>query len=240
MAAGALCVALFSLVHTSVGCGAIPVVGPAIKEMFKGTPDSYYPRRGTGADGSPASDESTYRLLYLCMYGIFGTIAQLAGWFLSASFVSQKKQKQKSDAPTVVMGKRGALMANVYGSFHFMIGLHHMLYSFYGSRYGKLQLHLVGLGNLFGYLAVAFAAMQCMYLGHLLYSATPKTRASRVLRRKTVLDTVSVASAAQMFVFIPAIIKGTALPPHVKQYTWIASIFVLPCIPLVDTYLVRG
>ena len=63
MAGGALSVAVLSLVYEGIGIAWLPLLGPAIQEMFKGTPDSYYPRHGTAMDGTKAADEPAYTLL---------------------------------------------------------------------------------------------------------------------------------------------------------------------------------
>ena len=65
---------ILCLIWKSVGVAWIPVIGSAMVEFFKGTPEnSYYPRRGTLSDGTPASDDAIYNLWYFAMYGLLST-----------------------------------------------------------------------------------------------------------------------------------------------------------------------
>ena len=72
MAGGALSVAVLSLVYEGIGIAWLPLLGPAIQEMFKGTPDSYYPRHGTAMDGTKAADEPAYTMLHHGTPGVEG------------------------------------------------------------------------------------------------------------------------------------------------------------------------
>ncbi|OLP82043.1 hypothetical protein AK812_SmicGene37339 [Symbiodinium microadriaticum] len=235
MAGGALSVAVLSLVYEGIGIAWLPLLGPAIQEMFKGTPDSYYPRHGTAMDGTKAADEPAYTMLhhgtYLCMYGVLGTAGQVAGWKLSKMFAS----KLASYPPQ--LGRNGLWLSKIYASFHTTIALHHLLYSMLGpNRYGKLELHRVGMGQHYGYAVTLVSSLFCLaYALRLLLGTSATTPAAEVLRVKTVLDTAAVGTVLEMAVFVPAIMADWPVPEHIVQWTWRLTMSSIPLIFVVDS-----
>ncbi|CAE7190842.1 unnamed protein product [Symbiodinium sp. CCMP2456] len=231
MAGGALSVAVLSLVYEGIGIAWLPLLGPAIQEMFKGTPDSYYPRHGTAMDGTKAADEPAYTMLYLCMYGVLGTAGQVAGWKLSSMFST----KLGSYRPQ--LGRNGLWLSKIYASFHTTIALHHLMYSVLGpNRYGKLELHRVGMGQHYGYAVTLVSALFCLaYALRLLLGTSATTPAAEVLRVKTVLDTASVGTVLEMAVFVPAIMADCPVPERIVQWTWRLTMSSIPLIFVVDS-----
>lgn len=231
IAAVTLGMSLLALVWKGVGITWVPIVGPAMDEMFKGHPTGYYPRRGTAADGTPAADDGAYRALYLAMYGVLGTVGQWAGWQLSAQFARAPVGRKQT------LGDTGARRAQRLGAFHVVIGAHHLFYAVSGSRYGKLELHRLGLGHVLGYASTGVAAACCLVYACMLLGATRDSQAAPTLRRKAVLDTVSVMTIVEMLLFLPAIATGHQLSPVTIQWTWRVAMLSLPLVFLLDAVL---
>lgn len=210
-----------------LGVSWLPVLGPAIEEMFNGKPDGYYPRRGTAPDGTLAADDGTYKLLYFLMYGVLGTAGQWAGLKLTTAFQGKKKKEED----TVTIGDEvTARRARMYGLLHFVIGAHHLVYSLSGSNYGKFEQHRVGLGSI-GYGATAVTSVLCLHsASHLLFGTTTSTPAAKVLKRKTVLDTTTIWTLFGMVVCIPHIIAGREVERSTLEVVCKINMLLLPFI----------
>ncbi|CAE7882178.1 unnamed protein product [Symbiodinium microadriaticum] len=230
MAGGALSVAVLSLVYEGIGIAWLPLLGPAIQEMFKGTPDSYYPRHGTAMDGTKAADEPAYTMLHHGTPGISACMAcseQLARKMFASKLASYPPQ----------LGRNGLWLSKIYASFHTTIALHHLLYSMLGpNRYGKLELHRVGMGQHYGYAVTLVSSLFCLaYALRLLLGTSATTPAAEVLRVKTVLDTAAVGTVLEMAVFVPAIMADWPVPEHIVQWTWRLTMSSIPLIFVVDS-----
>ena len=104
------------------------------------------------------------------------------------------------------------------------------------NRYGKLELHRVGMGQHYGYAVTLVSALFCLaYALRLLFGTSATTPAAEVLRVKTVLDTASVGTVLEMAVFVPAIMADCPVPEPIVQWTWRLTMSSIPLIFVVDS-----
>jgi DMSO/TMAO reductase YedYZ heme-binding membrane subunit len=94
------------------------VIGPAWQGIFRADGDkiAQYPRRDA------PEDENFWHIVYFIMYGCLGTLAQDGGIMITKRSITREAL---------------VLYARIYGTFHIIIGIHHLIWS-WNLSHGKL------------------------------------------------------------------------------------------------------
>ena len=130
--------AVLSLVwKSSAGLAWLPLgLGEAFQSMFdpRENPDrpTQYPRQ--------PNDEEIWGWIYFCMYGLVGVVGQYNGRLMSLT--SNRNLNSQN------FGSGFFRQTMLYGMFHIIIGLHHLMWSISGlmnsdspkTTYGKLEM----------------------------------------------------------------------------------------------------
>ena len=156
------------------------------------------------------------------MYGVLGTIAQMNGLLISLD-----SQRGKNVNATT---KR---RAQVFGFFHVVIGIHHVLFG--AGISGRLNLKRYKIPawvQIIGGLPVVWTLLHGL---RLLFVKLGEDVDAVVVRHKTVCDAVSLLTFTELLVFVPANLM------KVKNYelernTWIVTLLapvVVLCYDLV-------
>lgn len=221
-----------------IGVKWIPFLGPAMMQIMEtrmegqGDGDAVYQRpaqypRRQGDD----DDDAKWEFIYLCMYGIFGVLAQYGG------------RKLSQGQPLV----RWALL---YGIFHLTLGVHHLMWAVpgvLGNQYGKLELWRYELPG--AYATTAFAALIMMaQAGRILCMVMVAGGSSRgrkgvqgrlstmhlhkIRHIKSVLDTCSVWTLFGFLFFWIFNLLGIHESMDVDRVLWALTMFPVPLIAI--------
>ena len=133
----------------------------------------------------------------------------------------------------------------IYCSFHFIIGIHHLLWSIFVGNYGKLELWRFRLPGV--YVGTMFAAILLLYMSiSLLFmsfsSSSPSTVSTttatnsilqRVCYRKSIIDTSTCATFISFVVFLTANAFGIDLSYETERIWWGITMYLVPVILVV-------
>ena len=213
MAYVAFMCAVLTLVWKTAGTLAwVPWLGPAFEQIF----DLQYPRR-------PGDDESLWRVVYLCMYGVWGVASQYCGLVMS-----RNKSKHQQKSTSLVMQGR------IFASFHAVIAVHHLGWACYSQNhpYGKLQLQRFNLPGV--YVCTAVAALALAYHAcQLLFSVDSDVRL--IYHRKAVMDTATACTLQSFVVFWVSNLLGVETSSAMQRFWWGVTMYSVPVVVLVGT-----
>lgn len=209
LAGGALAMCVIVVIWKTVGLAIVP----GYEEMFGDAPHAYYPRRIV----QEQSNDLAWHWLYLIMYGVFGTAAQLAGLLISVT----KKSSDYSRAKVKTTAKPNVLRAQLLGSFHVVIGIHHVVWAWTASGWGRLQLdHFTGVPL---YLLGGIAAAGCLWHGLLLLCTTTSTPFKEVLRHKVLVDATALLTLVELIGFLVATWLNLERNVTLERFLWILT-----------------
>lgn len=194
----------FVIVWKSVGLDWLPL---GLEERFQAIfTEGYYPRDMTNR-------EREYNALYLLLYGVLGTAAQLSSYKIATLRRTP--------------GGKPGISRYVFAAFHLSIAIYHVLFAFQILK-GKLIIEGMPTWQLI--------ASQILYLAELimaceLFSGTSQ----RFFRRKVCLDVLSVLNVVPLLIYWGFAI-GQINSPLTNQLVAVAFFTILPLIIIVIEY----
>ena len=219
---GTLGFASVTLIWKLNGLDWLPILGAAFTRIFLpndgGEDDgiAQYPRR--------PDDESFWHWVYLLMYGVFGTMAQFCGLL-----ITRRKMRNRESL---------VLYARIYGAFHIMIGMHHLIWSL-KKAYGKLELwrfHLPGV-----YAGTTLSALILIYHAYNIVKVNARTaNLQDICFRKAVMDTSTCCTFISFVVFLVANILGVETSYETNQKLWALTMYLVPVILLLGFVMRPG
>ena len=234
MAVLAFSAAVLTVVWKTVGVSWIPGFGPAWDACFTGGPQALYPRRASAY--APA-----WGIFYLLMYGGLGSIATFGGLQLSFSKASTKNVKtDENKAP--MASAFTCTRAHLYGFFHLMLAVHHLGWSItQGKQWGRLEVWRFSEDGMpYAHVTCAVASVWLLFHAYKLLTTTKATPTKDVIRRKTVMDTVSVATFVQVLYFTLANGFGWEISSALKRQLWAYTFYVPAMVLVLDAVLAKS
>jgi hypothetical protein len=166
-----------------------------------------YPRR-------QAEDEDSWHAVYFLMYGCLGTLAQYGGIMISKRTITREML---------------VLYARIYGIFHMIIGIHHLIWSWNLSQYGKLELWRFDLpGVYFG-----TGASALILIDHAFCVAQVTVRSADlkdICHRKSVMDTATCATFISVVAFLIVNMAGIETSFQTERLLWAVTMYLVPVV----------
>lgn len=223
-------VSVTAFIWKTVGVAWIPMVGPAFMTIFSDDETRpQYPRR--------AEDEDFWNVVYLCMYGVLGSLAQWGGIALSkAKHQSSQIENRYQEPASMPLSLR--FWAGLYSIFHLIIGCHHLLWSL-NKNHGKLELWRYNLP--FVYELTGLSALGLCFHAHcilreaLFCGANNSMNLQDVRSRKTVMDCCSILTLVSLLVFLVANMMGIETTYESERVWWSLTMYPIPVALLVGT-----
>lgn len=215
------------LAFTCLGLAAVTLIWKAVglellpgwEEMFGGF-GAQYPRRVESI--APA-----WKLGYLLMYGVLGTVATIAG-----VLVTCRRGSMSSPAGVAV-----SIWARILGGFHVLIGIHHTLWAATGGAWGHLTLEQFELPGL--YVVAGIAGCATGLHGLRLLRSRSEDPTYRIVRSKVAVDGASLLTFVSVLIFFPMNALGLPRNALLEQIAW-SLVFVGPVVWLfVDAVISR-
>lgn len=202
---------VFALLWKSpLGIAWIPGVGAGWLGMFApggedGAKLAQLPRR--------SEDETFWGIVYFLMYGVLATAAQYGGLQLSKRSVARSRLE---------------LYAKLYGIFHVVIGVHHLLWSLAtpAGSYGKFELWRYNLPG--SYEGTALAALLMIYNAVMILTVRGSIR--EICLRKAVLDTASLCTFIAAAFFCVCNLAGIETTFETERIVWAITMYSLPVV----------
>lgn len=209
LALGCLGLTVLTTVWKTTGLGFFP----SLEMVFAKGKNAQYPVRKVNVQ--------RWNLIYLCMYGILGTIAQLNGLLISTDSSNRKS----------VVNEITKRRASVFGLFHVIIGCHHILFAM--GLTGRLNLRKYKIPQWIQVIG-GIPMLWTLLHGFRLSIVKLGDDFDKVVRHKTVCDAVSLLTFTELAVFVPANklgYKSFKLERNTWMVTLVAPVVVL-CIDL--------
>lgn len=209
---GTLVYALATLIWKGSGLDWVPYLGAAWARIFlPGNEENdlaQYPRR--------PDDEDFWHLVYLLMYGVFGTTAQFCGLLITRRDLRNRESL--------------VLYSRIYGSFHIIIGLHHFIWSL-KKAYGKLELwrfHLPGV-----YVGTTLSALILIYHAYMIVKVNARTANMQdICYRKAVMDTSTCCTFISFMIFLISNLVGLETSYEMNRFLWAITMYLVPVVLL--------
>jgi len=168
-----------------------------------------YPRR--------SEYEELWNTVYLLMYGVLGTCAQYGGIVVSTT--SERKNPYKE-------ANSWKMWARLYASLHFVIGVHHLLWSLHPNHaYRKLELWRYELP--FIYELTALTALGYIYHAYRIFIATDLSIACS---HKTVLDCCTCATFVSFVYFWGTNVVRIETSFETERLWWALTMYLAPVV----------
>ena len=197
--------AVVTLIWKTVGLSFLP----GWEEMFGGV-GAQYPRR-------VESLSTAWSFGYLLVYGVFGTVATLAGLL-----VTLRRGPLESPASPSICS-----YARILGGFHVLIAAHHTLWAATSGAWGHLTLEQFEVPGL--YLIGGVAGFATGLHGLRLIRSKPGDPTYRIVRSKVAIDGASFLTFSSVLVFFPMNALGLPRNDSLEQVAW-SLVFVGPAL----------
>ena len=240
-----------------IGINWIPYIGTAWNEIFM-TPtattttsindddvDEYAPSPTTTSSipqyPRRVEDELFWNIVYLFMYGLFGTIAQYCSIMISRAR-SNSRNNFKSSSGSDNRVDRIALMiyARIYSSYHMVIGIHHFVWCVRWilnfPNYGKLQLYKFNLPGI--YVMTSITAIAMIYQAYIIFTKCSTVYAVKlsttiqeeICYRKSILDTATITTFISFIIFLLCNLGGIVTSYDMNRLLWGLTMYNVPII----------
>ena len=205
LAFACVCLAVATLTWKTAGLEFLP----GWEQMFGGF-GSQYPRRVESL--TPA-----WKIGYLIMYGVMGTVATAAGLLVTC-----RRGALSSSAGVAV-----STWARILGGFHVLIGVHHTLWAATRGAWGNLTLEQFDVPGLYAVAGIAGCATGLH--GLRLLRSRSEDPTYRIVRSKVAVDGASLLTFVSVLIFFPMNTLGLSRNALLEQVAW-SLVFIGPVV----------